>query len=282
MTIAIIVIASLGLLTLLYLLAIQGRKGQPGMEELRRWCYAHRGLHDENTPENSMSAFCDARDGGYGVELDVHLMADGNLAVIHDSDLKRVTGHEGKIEELTWLDLPKYPLGPKDTIPLLPEVLRLFNGKAPLIIELKPAKGNHKALAQAVCDLLESYHGPFCLESFDPRCILWLKKNRPELLRGQLTENYFVKGRPKIPVVLKLIMTHHLGSFLTKPDFIAYRYADRRCTLSNRICLKYGCGVSWTLYNREEFDQAVSEGWVPIFEGFRPDPDTMRNMLREG
>jgi hypothetical protein len=31
-------------------------------------------------------------------------------------------------------------------------------------------------------------------------------------------------------------------------------------------------GVSWTVISQEEFDTAVSEGWIPIFEGFRPDP----------
>lgn len=274
MVIALIVLSVLLLLVVLYLLAIRGRQGKPEMKELSKWCYAHRGLHDANAPENSMSAFTNAKHGGYGVELDVHLMADGSLAVIHDSDLKRVTGKEGKIENLTWLDLPNYPLGPRDTIPLLPQVLQLFHGKAPLIIELKPANNNHKELAKAVCDELESYQGLYCLESFDPRCILWLKKNRPHLIRGQLSENYFVKGRPKIPFILKLAMTHNLSHFLTKPDFVAYRYADRKATWSNTLCKKSMARVTWTLTGQEEFDQAVSEGWIPIFEGFQPDPDT--------
>lgn len=261
-----------------YLLAIRGRIGHPGMKELRRWSYAHRGLHSDGVPENSMAAFEAAKNAGYGVELDVHLLADGNLAVIHDSDLQRVTGKTGKIEELTTRQLRDHRLcGTEEIIPEFAHVLELFQGAAPLIVELKPAGNNYAQLAQAACDMLDSYPGTYCLESFDPRCTLWLKKNRPELIRGQLTEDYFAQGRPKIPFLLKWILTENLGNFLTKPDFVAYRYADRHCTLSNFFCLRQmGC-VSWTVTSQTEYDQAVSEGWIPIFEGFHPDSEALKN-----
>ena len=260
-----------------YLLAIRGRVGHPGLRELRRWSYAHRGLHSEGVPENSMAAFEAARNAGYGVELDVHLLADGNLAVIHDSDLERVTGLPGKIEDLTTRQLRDCLLcGTQEIIPEFAHVLELFNGEAPLIVELKPAKGNHARLAEAVCEMMKDYPGPYCLESFDPRCILWLKKHRPELIRGQLSEDYFAKGRPKIPLILKWIMTENLGNFITKPDFVAYRYADRICTLSNFFCLKRMTCVSWTVTSQEEYDTAVREGWIPIFECFLPDPEGLK------
>jgi hypothetical protein len=34
--------------------------------------------------------------------------------------------------------------------------------------------------------------------------------------------------------------------------------------------MKRMTGVSWTLTSQEDFDRAVAEGWVPIFEGFHP------------
>ena len=85
----------------IYLLVIRCRSGHPGMKDLQGWAYAHRGLHSPGVPENSMAAFKAAVDHGYGVELDVHLMKDGNLAVIHDSLLNRTTGQPGRIEDLT-------------------------------------------------------------------------------------------------------------------------------------------------------------------------------------
>lgn len=261
-----------------YLLAIRGRTGHAGLKELHRWSYAHRGLHSEGVPENSMAAFEAAKNAGYGVELDVHLLSDGNLAVIHDSDLQRVTGKTGKIEELTTRQLRDHRLcGTEEIIPEFAHVLELFQGSAPLIVELKTAGNNYAQLTQAVCEMLEQYQGPYCLESFDPRCILWLKKNRPDLIRGQLTEDYFAKGRPKLPFIVRWIMTENLSHFITKPDFVAYRYADRHCTLSNFFCLKQMSCVSWTVTSQEEYDQAVSEGWIPIFEGFLPDSEALKN-----
>lgn len=260
-----------------YLLAIRGRVGHPGLKELHRWSYAHRGLHGDGIPENSMAAFEAAKNAGYGIELDVHLLADGNLAVIHDSTLERVTGLPGTVEELTTKQLRDCRLcGTEEIIPEFSHVLDLFQGAAPLIVELKPAGGNHAILAEKACQMLDQYPGPFCLESFDPRCILWLKKNRPDLIRGQLSEDYFAKGRPKIPLILKWIMTENLANCITKPDFIAYRYADRHCTLSNFFCLRRMSCVSWTVTNYAEYSQAVKEGWIPIFEGFRPDPEELK------
>ena len=260
-------------LAVLYLLAIHGRTGHKGLKDLRGWSYAHRGLHGNGIPENSMAAFRAALEGGYGIELDVHLLKDGNLAIMHDSDLLRTTGRTGKMEDLTTEDLKNYRLeGTDQTIPEFRQVLELYAGKAPLVVELKVGNNNYAALTEAACKMMDSYNGVYCMESFDPRCLLWLKKHRPDIIRGHLSENYFAT-KNKLPFILKLILSKNLGNFLTKPDFIAYRYSDRRSTLSNRICMRRMTGVSWTVTSQEEFDTAVREGWVPIFEGFRPDPN---------
>ena len=142
------------IVAILYLFAIRCRREHPGWKELEGWSYAHRGLHGDGIPENSMAAFQAALDHGYGIELDVHLLKDGNLAVMHDSLLNRTTGQPGRIEDLTTQELKNYRLeGTEQTIPEFMDVLTLYNGKAPLIIELKPTDGNHAALAEAACRL---------------------------------------------------------------------------------------------------------------------------------
>lgn len=264
-------------LVVLYFLAIRGRSGHKGLQDIRGWSYAHRGLHGNGLPENSMAAFRAALENGYGIELDIHLLSDGNLAVMHDSELIRTTGAEGVIEDLTTADLKNYRLeGTNETIPEFRQVLELFAGMAPLVVELKAHGGNHAALTEAACKMLDTYDGVYCMESFDPRCLIWLKKNRPDIIRGQLTEDYFA-SKAKLPFILKLILGNNLVNFLTKPDFVAYRYRDRHSTLSNLFCLEQLTGISWTLKTQEEFDTAVKEGWVPIFEGFRPDPTRRPN-----
>ena len=268
----IIVLIVILVLALLYVLSLRGRRGHPGLKDLQGWLYAHRGLHNENRPENSMAAFRAALEAGYGVELDVHLLSDGNLAIMHDSSLKRTAGADVLLESLTTEQLKDYHLGgTEETIPTFREVLDLFDGKVPLIVELKCANGNYAQLCEATCKMLDSYNGVYCLESFDPRCTLWLKKNRPELIRGQLSENYYLYPQIPVPWYLKLILTCQLENFLLLPDFVAYKYSDRK-RLDNFIVRKiWGVpGVSWTIRSQEELDTALQEGWIGIFEGFLP------------
>ncbi len=254
-----------------FLLALRGRKGHPGWKELRGWYYAHRGLHDGERPENSMAAFRAALEHGYGIELDLHLLKDGSLAVFHDYDLKRMTGRDGKIEDLTAPELKTCFLkGTQETIPVFEDVLALFAGKAPMIIELKSDGTNVDALCQTAMTALRDYSGPYCVESFDSRCLMWLKKRAPQVIRGQLSEDY-LHEKTILPWPLAFAMTYDLENFLTVPDFLAFRFNNRNL-FTNSITRKlWGVqGVTWTLRTKEDFDAAVKEGWIPIFEGFRP------------
>ena len=260
------------LLVALFVLALAGRSGHKNLDELSRWSYAHRGLHSDGIPENSLAAFKLAAWKGYGSELDVHLMKDGGLAVIHDSLLKRTTGRDGRIEDLTVKALPYCHLeGTFQTIPTLQEVLEVYEGKAPLIIELKTEDGNHAELCQAACQALEGYQGLYCIESFDPRCIQWLKENKPHIIRGQLAANFIKDKSVKLSFPLRVVLTNLLMNFLTAPDFIAYKFEDRK-SIARRVCEKVWNiqQVSWTLRNPKQYAAAVEEGAIPIFEGFEP------------
>lgn len=268
---AIIISSVIFLLILLYFFLILGRTKKNRMEKFKKFYYAHRGLHGNGLPENSMAAFRAALDAGYGIELDVHLLKDGNLAVIHDGPLVRTTGADGYIEDLASEDLKNYHLeGTTETIPTFREVIELFAGKAPMIVELKPERGNHAALAQAACKMLDEYNIDYCMESFDPRAVAWLKKNRPDVVRGQLTEDFLHNPKSKLPWIIKFLMSKNMINFLGRPDFVAYKFADRKTTWSLFFCRRQMESVTWTITTQADFDAAVQEGWVPIFEGFTP------------
>ena len=272
MAIAFIFLLIVTLLLGLYLFAIRGRAGHKELIKLRSYNYAHRGLHSEGIAENSMTAFRKAKENGYGIELDIHLLKDGNLAVIHDYTLARTTGKECEIENLTIEELKNYNLeNTEDTIPTFEEVLKLYNGAAPLIVELKATKNNYAELSKKACEVLENYNGSYCLESFDPRCILWLKKNRPNIVRGQLCENYF-KSKSKLNFLLKLFLSYNLFNFISKPDFIAYKFSQRKSVLANSICRKLWKMqmVGWTIRTADEHKIAKNENWISIFENFIP------------
>ena len=258
----------------IYALLLSCRNGHSGLKELRLFRYAHRGFHDKPAiPENSMAAFRRALQNYYGVELDVHLMADGDLAVIHDSSLKRTAGAEVEIEDLTKAELENYRLeGTEEKIPLFSEVLRLFEGKTPLIVELKTARGNYAALTEAACAMLDRYDVTYCIESFDPRCLMWLKKHRPDVVRGQLSHAFLKKGKDggqSLP--MRFVLQHMLLNCVTRPDFVAYCLEDRKC-LSVALCRKiYKVQeVNWTIKSKEEMEEAERLGNLVIFEQFDP------------
>lgn len=267
-----ILITLILVLVLVYLWAVRGRTGHPGLQALRGHRYAHRGYHDKPTiPENSLAAFRRCVENGFGAEFDVHLLADGGLAVIHDAKLIRTTGAEGEIEDLTTADLANYKLEASDEpIPTLQQVLEVFDGKYPLIIELKAERGNAAALCEATCKVLDGYKGAYCLESFDPRCILWLKKNRPDVVRGQLAQN-FVKNPSGQARPIDWVLTYLVDNALTRPDFVAYKFEDRS-SIGNRLCRKlWGvAGASWTICSLADLHTAEAEGLLPIFEQFDP------------
>ena len=79
-----------------------------------------------------------------------------------------------------------------------------------------------------------------------------------------------MKTESPVPGIVRFLMTHQLENFLIVPDFIAYRYADRK-NLSNFLVRKlWGVqGVSWTIRSQKDLEIAEKEGYLPIFEAFR-------------
>lgn len=253
-------------------LALRPRVNQPGWDSLGNVRYAHRGLHDlaAGRPENSLAAFQAAVEQGFGAELDVHLMADGKLAVVHDSSLERVCGKQVFIEDLTAAELLDYPLQEThETIPLLEDVLALFEGRTPLIVELKVERGNEDALTDAAMALLKDWNGTYCIESFHPSVLLRLKEKYPDVIRGQLSTN-FMKGKA-LPLPKGFIATNLLTTWLAQPDFIAYSWQDRGNVSLRLMKRLYNVHeVAWTVRDRETMDMLEKEGVPVIFERFVP------------
>ena len=154
----------------------------------------------------------------------------------------------------------------------LEEVLELFQDRTPLIIELKAERGNHAALAEATCRMLDRYRVHYCIESFDPRCLIWLKKNRPEIVRGQLSEQFLRHGETAGHGKATMWLLGNLFSNVAvRPDFIAYRFSDRD-NLCLRWCRKFYHvqEVNWTIRTKEEMEAAEAQGNLVIFECFDP------------
>lgn len=227
--------------------------------------FAHRGLHSEDmsVPENSMEAFRQAKDAGYGVELDLQISRDGEVVVFHDDTLERLCGVEGRVDEKDYAELRELSLCETEQhIPLLGEVLELVDGSVPMIIELKNGRHN-KELCEKTRDLLSGYKGDFFVESFNPLILGWFRRNAKDMLRGQLATGCADYKNFKKPMAFAL--SRCLVNVVSRPQFIVYRIGPR--PLSVRLAEKLGAlSVGYT--SRSEENEEGRD--VVIFEYYRP------------
>ena len=272
MTALYVVLIVIAVLIVLYFLAIK-----PRLSRQKQWApfkgvyYAHRGLHDNESeaPENSLPAFKKAVKAGYGIELDVQLTKDRVPVVFHDFTLERACGKPGKVYEYTYEELQQFPLfQSNERIPKFEEVLKVVDGKVPLIVEIK-LEWMDLTVCAFVDKLLKEYKGMYCIESFNPLVLTWYRRYHNDVLRGQLSDAFLKEGEYR--GVLYWILQNLLLNWMTKPDFVAYnhKYADN---LSRRLCRKLykNMAAAWTIKSQQELEAAKEEFDVFIFDSFIP------------
>lgn len=157
----------------------------------------HRGFHDLSRPENSLPAFIHAIENGFPFEFDVHLSKDDKLVIGHDSDLLRVTGKEGIIEELTGDYIQKnYSFFDGSHPAFFEEVVGLNRGKVPMVIELKPYPGIASRFADVVLPYLKTLprKETIVVISFDREILRELRKRGCSLPLGWLHSIQTIKG----------------------------------------------------------------------------------------
>ncbi len=244
-------------------------RGEPVENWLADYVYAHRGLHGKGVPENSMHAFELAAQEGYAIELDVRLSRDGIPVVIHDDELKRMTGVEKKVSDLPADALSGLSLaGSGEGIPLFEDVLLRVAGRVPLLVEIK--NGGHAGkLEEKTWELLRRYSGLFAVQSFSPYSIAWFKKNAPKVMRGQLSSR-FKDVEETLPGYQIFFLTHLLTNFLARPNFISYEVDSLPRGVVSRL-QKTGIPVlGWTVRSEEQKKRAKKYCDTVIFESILP------------
>jgi glycerophosphoryl diester phosphodiesterase len=180
---------------------------------------AHRGASAQ-APENTLEAFrLGVEAGADAIELDVHLTADGQLAVIHDETLDRTTDRSGAVASLTMDDIRAADAGarfsrPGDAghpfaerglrVPTLPEVLDWLPEGIGLVVEIKA-----RAAADAVVDALRGRRAreELAVISFDEAAIDRVHELEPGLKTG-----YLLVPMQAIPPALEWATEHgHTG-----------------------------------------------------------------------
>lgn len=230
---------------------------------------AHRGLHNEETAENSLLSFEKAIEKGFPIEIDVRLIDDGTVIVFHDNPLGRMTDTDGYASNLKASDLPKLHLkGSDQTIPTFEQVLELVNGQVPLLIETK-VTSKIGDLESKVIDILKGYKGEFAVQSFDPYSMEYFRKHEPDIIRGQLS-SYFPKGSSDLSWHKRRALSHLNVTKISDPHFISY------CMLylPNKYVTKKGLPtLAWTVSSNADYEKVCDFCDNIIFERFIPETE---------
>lgn len=219
---------------------------------------AHRGLHDDKIPENSLAAFKKCVDNKTAIELDVQLLKDDNIVVFHDPNILRMTGIDKNIKELVVDDLNKiYLKETKEKIPLLKDVLKLVDCKVLLDIELKCDENSHK-LENLLINTLNTYNGKVLLKSFNYKAVKYLKK-KTDYKVGLLYSNV-AKNTSKLKKFFKENLNFNI---FIKPDFIGCN----KKSINDKCILNFkGPILVWTIKTQKEYDKFNSMNYGLIFE----------------
>lgn len=260
-----IILSVLIFLALLYLIVLVRPDSKVIPGKTMSFEYAHRGLHTDGIPENSLAAFRSALEQGMGIEFDIQLSKDGKVMVFHDYNLKRMTGIDKKLCELDCAELKKLKLlNTNETIPTLEEVLELVKDNIPMLIELKGDTLRTK-LCYKAAELLDGTIHDFCIESFNPIFLMKIKKLLPDCPRGQLYTNVCRDKKKYTP--LNILLSIMAFNFLSRPHFIAYNKKDRD-SFPVKLTTKfyYAYKFIWTINSSDELITARKKGEMAIFE----------------
>ena len=228
--------------------------------------FAHRGLHDDVMPKNSLSAIVAAAEAGYGIEFDVHLSLDGVPMVSHDADTLHDTGvaleiastHSRDLRELTFT-------GNGERLATLDDVIREVGPSVPLLVEIKPTK-RVAATVDAVVTRVVGREESVALQSFQPR-VVWQCKRRGGFIVGQLGE----AANAEMPMLERLYWNTLVTNAWIRPDFLAIYLSALQSPVVNFWRKQRALPLlGWTVVDADDVATCRSANAGLIFEGVRP------------
>lgn len=228
---------------------------------------AHRGLHGDGVPENSVVAFKKALERGYPIETDVQLTSDGVAVIFHDDSTSRMTGVDADIRDISYAEVKRLKLADtQEGIMTFDELLAFVDGRVPLVIEYKTQKGSDKKkeVVDKTLAALDAYRGEFVVQSFDPFIVGDFAKRRPDFIRGQL----ICKDKHEnLSRLADKILAHGLLNFISKPDFINMNV---KYLPISRFLAKNRKVLCWTIDDEKSRIKADEYADNYIFEKIRP------------
>ena len=141
---------------------------------------AHRG-GAQLAPENTLAALRAAKASGSAIaEIDIRQTSAGTLILLHDTSLRRTTGYDAQVWDVTYEDVQKLNL--VEPIPTLDEAIKVAGKKLDLMIELK-VTGNERSLVERTVALIRKNQAEerCSIASMDLETLERVKEIAPEI-----------------------------------------------------------------------------------------------------
>ena len=221
-------------------------------------------------PENTIPAFRSAiRKGGDRIELDVQMTKDGVVVVTHDTSLRRCTGRNANVYDLTFAEIEQLDAGSwfssrfaGTKIPSFEEVLQLCQGQIDLNVEIKPSKATPDLEAETVRLLREyGFEGHCVITSQSYETLHKVKELAPEFPTGY-------------------ILALGVGNYYDLPDadFFSVETTFITSGMVNQIHLRGKTVSAWTIDREEDARHMMELGADDLITD---DPDMVTNILRQ-
>lgn len=229
--------------------------------------FAHRGLHDDTKPKNSLSAIVAAADAGYGIEFDIHLSSDGVPIVSHDPDTLHDTGiglrieatHSSVLRQLSFL-------GNGERLATLDDVVREVAPAVQLLVEIKQTR-RVRATIDAVAARLQGREQAVALQSFQPAMVWAAKRRHAAFAVGQLGE----AANDEMATLERLYWQTLFTNAWNRPDFLAMYVSELSSPTVTFWRERLHCPLlGWTVVDDADVALCRAAKAGLIFEEVRP------------
>ncbi len=228
---------------------------------------AHRGLHNEKFPENSLCSISNAFKNNYNCEIDVRATKDNQIIVFHDDSFLRMCGINKKVNQVYYSEIMNCTLQKtNEKIPLLKDIINLLTSENALLIEIKN-DGINTNLEKLIKEVLNNCTKNIFLQSFNPFSVKWLKKHFNKFPIGLITSDF---KNDKMNWFLKYLLTRESLANFVKPDFAAVDINSKNHNLLIHIKKMNLPILTWTVNSDEKLIKAKQFADNIIFEKIIP------------
>lgn len=229
--------------------------------------FAHRGLHDDDRPRNSLPAIVAAADAGYGIEFDVHLSSDGIPFISHDPDTGADTGVDLLIGATRSDVLRELAFeGTNLHLATLEDVVREVRPETQLLVEVKPTRRVRETL-RAITQHLAGREDAVAIQSFQPSVVQAVRRHHAGFAAGQLAED----ANSGMPLHERWYWQTLATNAWVRPDFLAVYLTALRRPAVRFWRARLGIPVlGWTVVDADDMATCRAADAGLIFEQVRP------------